>query len=526
MLKLAMLSILLALPLVLAGCLSPTQSPPTRVVTATPDMIGTVVNSPTLPPLTISVANPPALLPEPPLPPKPCDPPTFSRTRYTATVSYDWDNYAAEVGEEIVYTNTTGVVQDYLVLSVEANRDDGVFSLGQITLEDGRIIENPELESTRLAIPLPGGLGQNCTLLLNLDYRLIIPPIEEGRLGYLGFSARQVNLGHWLPVVALYGSPTDGWYTPSPVLIGEQTTTESSDFHVDLRVMDAPEGIMVAGPGKVEMHRDQHWTFEIEQARDLTISLATGIQMISKTAENDQKTIIELYFFPDSEPTPLSAADHALNVTTQALVLYEELFGVEYPYERFVVIEGDFPDGMEFSGLVFVSEAWFKGWRGESNSWLTVITAHEVAHQWWYSLIGNDPAEYPYLDEAFATYSEYLFFERYYPDQTEWWWRFRVQGYSPEGAVDSNVYRYDAGRPYINAVYLRGAEMLHKLRDELGDEAFFKWMQQYAAQNQFIIASPVELWQELPAAQYAETLPIRQEYFDHWAVLPETTSTP
>jgi hypothetical protein len=67
-----------------------------------------------------------------------------------------------------------------------------------------------------------------------------------------------------------------------------------------------------------------------------------------------------------------------------------------YPYERLVIVEGDFADGMEFSGLSFVSEAWFRTWRGEPNDWITVITVHEVAHQWWYAMVGSDSAADPY----------------------------------------------------------------------------------------------------------------------------------
>src|SRR5690606_6507172 len=104
------------------------------------------------------------------------------------------------------------------------------------------------------------------------------------------------------------------------------------------------------------------------------------------------------------------------------------LFGV-YPHERMLVVQGDFPDGMEFSGLVFVSTDWFKSFKGETGSYLTLITIHEVAHQWWYMRVGNDPALSPWLDEALATYSEYLFMEEYYPSLKEWWWQFRVDAY-------------------------------------------------------------------------------------------------
>jgi aminopeptidase N len=39
------------------------------------------------------------------------------------------------------------------------------------------------------------------------------------------------------------------------------------------------------------------------------------------------------------------------------------------------------------------------------------VIAHEVAHQWWYGLVGNNQYREPWLDESFAQYSH----ERLYP---------------------------------------------------------------------------------------------------------------
>ena len=53
------------------------------------------------------------------------------------------------------------------------------------------------------------------------------------------------------------------------------------------------------------------------------------------------------------------------------LALYSDLFGT-YPYDRFIVVQGDFPDGMEFSGFVFVSDNWFRTNTGTPQSYLTI----------------------------------------------------------------------------------------------------------------------------------------------------------
>jgi aminopeptidase N len=161
---------------------------------------------------------------------------------------------------------------------------------------------------------------------------------------------------------------------------------------------------------------------------------------------------------------------------------------------------------------VFVSEAWFRTWHGIPNDWLTLITAHEVAHQWWYALVGSDQGRTPYLDEALATYSELLFIDRYYPDQHDWWWGLRVDMYAPAGFVDTPVYDFYSPRSYIDAVYLRGAQMMDALRDILGDEVFFEWLRAYADALRHEIAAPADLWGTLPPDAYAATAAVRSLY--------------
>jgi aminopeptidase N len=167
---------------------------------------------------------------------------------------------------------------------------------------------------------------------------------------------------------------------------------------------------------------------------------------------------------------------------------------------------------MEFSGMVFVSHDWFLRYEGKPDTWLTVITAHEIAHQWWYSLVGNDQGEAPYLDEALALYSELLYLEDKYPALVPWWWQFRVKMYQPQGYVDSRTFDFTNLRLYINAVYLRGALMLQEIRERIGDEAFYKWLRAYATAQSSRIAAPADLWQAMSSTDYGKTADIRLKY--------------
>ncbi|NLC29359.1 MAG: M1 family metallopeptidase [Chloroflexi bacterium] len=113
---------------------------------------------------------------------------------------------------------------------------------------------------------------------------------------------------------------------------------------------------------------------------------------------------------------------------------------------------------------------------------------HELAHQWFYSQVGNNHALEPWLDEALATYSEVLFYEHYYPDLDQWWWDNRVYAHPHSGFVDNSI--YDAGTydNYRASVYLHGAIFLHDLRITMGDGAFMSALKSYIDQNNMGIA--------------------------------------
>ena len=178
-------------------------------------------------------------------------------------------------------------------------------------------------------------------------------------------------------------------------------------------------------------------------------------------------------------------------------------------------MQGDFPDGIEFTGLVFVGTAWFYHFDGSHYNYLTLIAVHEVAHQWWYARVGSDSALHPWLDEALATYSEYLFIEAYYPADKNWWWTFRVADFVPQGDVDSAVYEFSAIREYINAVYLRGVQMLHNLREDIGDTAFLELLQAYSRAGAGRIVEPSFFWAQFTAEQIRLSEQTRRDFLRH-----------
>ena len=89
------------------------------------------------------------------------------------------------------------------------------------------------------------------------------------------------------------------------------------------------------------------------------------------------------------------SADAYLSRIAEDLQLAAQAYGA-YPWPSFsMAVTPDLRGGIEFPSHVM---------QGPGSSGRT--TPHEVAHQWFYGLVGNDQGRDPWLDEGVATYAE------------------------------------------------------------------------------------------------------------------------
>jgi hypothetical protein len=451
-----------------------------------------------------------------PTPTSRCAPdPSTPTVQYDLDTTIDVDSHTLTAIMRAAYRNDTGQPLPQIVFNVEPNRKPDVFTLTNLEME-GQPPDTYTLTGPRLEVLLKSPLERFCRATVTLYFTIQVPVISSGFLGrgYFGYSDKQLNLGEWLPEIAPYVN--GGWYTPRSWPIGEYSVSVMADFTAQVKVHGANQDkIEVIGPGQVEHTNGNIWRFKASGLRSFTLCLSTELSKL--TATSDDGVVIDLYYFAKNQPakapdgSPISGPQHALETARGAVSRFTKMYG-PLPYRRIVVVEGDFADGMEFSGMVFVGHDWFLRYDGKPDSWLTVITAHEVSHQWWYSLVGDDQGLTPYMDEALALYSELVYLEDRYPSLVPWWWQFRVKVYQPQGYVDSSVYAFQNLRLYIDAVYLRGALMFQEIREAIGDQAFYAWLWAYASVGAGKIATPVDLWQAMAPADYARTADIRAKY--------------
>lgn len=470
---------------------------------ATPTAAPTLAPTATLPPPLI-VAPPPTATP---LPPTPTPVPPPARAKYYLDTLIDFDAHFVTVKETIEYPNHTGNKLNMLVLAVEPNFWNGSFNLESVAV-NGTPIATYMLSGQRLELPLADFIQPETTVTLDLQYTLTLPFAEQedpnvARPRIYGYTKRQLNLVHWYPFVVPYA---DGnWILHDPWFYGEHLVYDSADFVVDVRFTDPANAPIVAASGQPFANGDAT-RYLLESAR--TFALAASREFQVATTQVGEVSVSSYYF-----PVYKIGGRDALKTTTEALALYSELFSA-YPHKTLSVVMGDFNDGMEYSAFYYLPASFYNLYNEKPGTHLIAIAAHETAHQWWFDMVGNDQALQPWLDEALCTYSEHLYYERYNPVIIkQWWWPVRIEIYNPQGFTDIAIYDGQGFQPYTNAAYFQGAHFLDKLRARIGDDAFFAFLRDYAAQGQNKIVSAADFFAILDAHAQTDYSDLVIQYF-------------
>ena len=119
---------------------------------------------------------------------------------------------------------------------------------------------------------------------------------------------------------------------------------------------------------------------------------------------------------------------------------------------------------------------------------LEYVIAHETAHQWWYSIVGNDEVSEPWLDEALTEYSTILYFEsRYGKDVSDKLMKtMKVQSENYRGEdMFKAINEFGSSSEYSLNVYTKGAVVFNEIRKEVGDKIFFETLQEYCQSYMF-----------------------------------------
>jgi hypothetical protein len=377
---------------------------------------------------------------------------------YSLQVQVDYGAATVQVQQITRFRNATGLALDRAVFQV-ATAHAGAFRLWEVSADGQPAI--PSLNGTVLEVPLPALLEPGARAEVRLAYQLSVPR----KPGRLSAGTRVLTLGNWFPTLAPHRGDWDRHqYTD----VGDAFVTEVADFDVQLST-SIP--VVVAASGRVLEQNGASFRLEALGVRDFALSLSPDY-VIAETSVGG--AVVRAYTF--SQRRSQIFADSA----AKFLGWYSHRFGT-YPYAGLSVAEVELPSGwsgMEYPTLIFLSSAEVGTPSPFEGSFTDVLIGHETAHQWFYSLVGNDQVLDPWLDEAFAQYLPYYYYRDASPALFSTLWNGHLSGLdgriSAAGGrpVNASVYDFPDDGPYFTTVYGQGARFLDELRQTMGDTAF------------------------------------------------------
>ena len=178
--------------------------------------------------------------------------------------------------------------------------------------------------------------------------------------------------------------------------------------------------------------------------------------------------------------------------------------------------------GCEFPQLIYMGLNYYEGNPSLTPpSDLDFTIAHEMVHQWFYGLVGNNQYADAFIDEGLTNYlSAQVYFEREYDDQIaagvmDIYIRIpfeRIVETGGDQVVDQPTDGFASGREYTFAAYVKAPLGFEAIREEIGDEAFFAGLQAYVDAFVFQVAAPDDL---LAAFEQSSGEDL-QDLWDHW----------
>ncbi|WP_448615505.1 peptidase M1 [Modestobacter sp. URMC 112] len=327
-------------------------------------------------------------------------------------------------------------------------------------------------------VPLTAVLAAGGSVELELDFTLRLGEAAFDRVG----AAEDVSW--WASGAPLLAwEPGVGWARdPFVEVLGETSSSPAADTTV---TVEAPAALTVLMTGEQQpptapVDGRRTWTAVEPVARDVSVAVGEFT-----TAETDVAgvRVTTGVLAGEDEGDARRQAEELAAETVAAIEALSARFG-PFPYRTLTVPSlGDYGGGVEYPSSILLAS-------GDDG-----VLVHEVGHMWFYGMVGNSQYRDPWLDEAFASYTESVTEERD-PART-------AAVLDRPGDVGASMGAFADDRGYVSTVYGKGGAMLLTAREAAGAEQFDAALRCYANAQAWRTATPRDVagaLADLPAA--------------------------
>ena len=422
------------------------------------------------------------------------------------------DIYHVEGMQEVRYTNAEDAALDQVHLRLFPNILGGEMTVSNLTVDGQSITPRLELQNSLLIVALPTPLAPGQSAVLQMEFAITVPQTVELNYGVFSYFDDVLTLAHSYPMIAVYDD--EGWNSEIPPQNGDITYADSSFFLVKVT---APKDLtLVTSGGEISSG---------ESGEMQTVQIASGpardfYLAASPKYEENTKTVGEVTLRSYAPAEDSQGAELALDVAGRSLEVFSARYA-PFPYtELDIVSTPTLALGIEYPGIIAITSRIYdvdQEYRGAPASvYLESTVAHEVGHQWFYGLVGDDQLDDPWLDEALTQFATLQYYADEYGPGGEAGFRNSLEARwdgvgRAEIPIGLPVAAY-SGQEYGAIVYGRGPLFFIALRERMGRETFDAFLREYTETLSWGIATP-EFLQSLAETHCACDL---DELFGQW----------
>lgn len=339
-------------------------------------------------------------------------------------------------------------------------------------------------DETILKIDLNQTLPMDGHIDIYMEYKLKYPSSKD-RFGY---GDRVINSGNWYPILCVYDE--DGWNTEPYYKLGDPFYSHTANYLVNITTS---KDTILASSGNISKEETswnkKTYTIEGNSIRDFAWVASKDFKIISQQLGH---TEVLLYYLDDN----ITLANTSLEIGAESLKVFNNIFG-PYPYDRYSIVMTEFPSGMEYPTIVFISNDIFLYGQVES---MERVIVHETAHQWWYGLVGSDQVKEAWLDEGLTTYSEAIYMKERYGEEIgeKYFEKLIESGYDyglsfiKNSSVNRHLKDFNGWDDYGILAYNKAAMFFKAIEDEFGQEVLYDILKEYFSEYSYKNARAID----------------------------------
>ena len=376
---------------------------------------------------------------------------------YVVDATFNWSTRAVTVHSSANVKNTTGSAIGALAFNLATLRI-GHAHVGVVNV-DGHAV-SVDVDDQTVFVPLSPALAPGARSIVTISYTATLSTstvddnAEFARTGGIMTAYRWIP---WLSRPTRFDRPNVGETWVTSVSPSVRVT-----LHSDRRLTFATSGHRVSDNGLTQ-------TFAASNVRDFNFSAAPDYKTSSRSVSGTRIT----FYYRKLSPSAV------LNAAAGAFTSFSNRIG-SMPYATLSIAEvmaGG--DSIESPGMFYLDP----GTPSTLRAW---EVAHEVAHQWFYAVVGNDQANQPFADEAVADFIARDYVNRWAKSQCS------------TARLDQTVYQL--GSCFAWVIYVQGNLYLKAYRDKVGNAAFYRGLHNYYLKYKFRIGGTRQLLDALDAA--------------------------